>query len=191
MTRAKVKGAQSWDEMSNAYGSGRLQLRMSVAVIALLHVGFFTGLMVIGLKNPPQASIDLAGAPTARARADDFDNILEATRSRAGSGLHDVGRELGSLPLGEGTTSESEPTPSSEQGAAKPAVVDKPAPSNAKSPAPQKETAPKPSASIYVVTKGDTLSSISRKTGVSVAALKKANGLTSDTIQVGQKLKTQ
>ncbi len=41
----------------------------------------------------------------------------------------------------------------------------------------------------YTVVAGDTLWSISQKTGVTVATLKKLNGLTSDVIQVGQVLK--
>jgi|GEM_PF-357612 LysM repeat protein len=40
----------------------------------------------------------------------------------------------------------------------------------------------------YVVAKGDSLSRIAKKFGVSVADLKAANGLTSDTIKVGQTL---
>ena len=41
----------------------------------------------------------------------------------------------------------------------------------------------------YTVRKGDTLSSIARKHGISVATLKKRNGLKGDNIRVGQKLK--
>lgn len=41
----------------------------------------------------------------------------------------------------------------------------------------------------YTVRKGDTLSSIARKHGVSVATLKKRNGLKNDNIRVGQRLK--
>ncbi|MBR1798378.1 MAG: transglycosylase SLT domain-containing protein [Bacteroidales bacterium] len=41
----------------------------------------------------------------------------------------------------------------------------------------------------YTVRKGDTLSQIARKHGVSVATLKKRNGLKNDNIHVGQKLK--
>lgn len=41
----------------------------------------------------------------------------------------------------------------------------------------------------YTVRKGDTLSSIARKHGVSVSTLKKRNGLKGDNIRVGQKLK--
>ena len=41
----------------------------------------------------------------------------------------------------------------------------------------------------YTVRKGDTLSSIARRYGVSVSTIKKRNGLKSDNIRVGQKLK--
>ncbi len=41
----------------------------------------------------------------------------------------------------------------------------------------------------YTVRKGDTLSSIARKHGISVATLKKRNGIKGDKIRVGQKLK--
>lgn len=40
----------------------------------------------------------------------------------------------------------------------------------------------------HTVVKGDTLYSLSRKYGTTVAALKSANGLTSDTIRLGQTL---
>mgnify|MGYP000740072015 CR=1 FL=1 len=42
---------------------------------------------------------------------------------------------------------------------------------------------------VYVVRKGDTLYSISRKTGVSVKDLKKLNGLKNNTIHIGRRLK--
>jgi len=40
----------------------------------------------------------------------------------------------------------------------------------------------------YVVQKGDTLTSIAKNYGVTIAELKKANNLTSDALKVGQKL---
>ena len=43
----------------------------------------------------------------------------------------------------------------------------------------------------YTVRRGDTLSSIARKHGISVAQLKKRNGLKGDNIRVGQKLKVR
>jgi LysM repeat protein len=41
---------------------------------------------------------------------------------------------------------------------------------------------------VYVVQQGDTLYSIARTHGVSVDAIKQANGLTSDEIYIGQQL---
>ena len=54
--------------------------------------------------------------------------------------------------------------------------------------------APKPQTvdtNTYVVQKGDTLYSLSKKFKVSVTQLKKSNGLTSSEIQVGQRLRIQ
>ena len=42
---------------------------------------------------------------------------------------------------------------------------------------------------VYVVRKGDTLSGIAHKNGISVSQLKRRNGLTKDLIRIGQKLK--
>lgn len=67
-------------------------------------------------------------------------------------------------------------------GASPPAAPPAPAPA-ADSPTP----APVPSA--YTVQRGDTLYAISRRLGVDVAALKAANGLRGDLLQVGQILK--
>ena len=47
----------------------------------------------------------------------------------------------------------------------------------------------KAKSNIYVVRKGDTLSAIAEKHGISVAALKKQNRLKGDRILVDQKLK--
>lgn len=40
----------------------------------------------------------------------------------------------------------------------------------------------------YTVVSGDTLSAISRRTGASVSAIKQVNGMTTDTVRLGQKL---
>jgi LysM repeat protein len=42
---------------------------------------------------------------------------------------------------------------------------------------------------LHIVAKGDTLSAIAKRYGTTIAALKASNGLKSDTIKVGQKLK--
>jgi LysM repeat protein len=51
-----------------------------------------------------------------------------------------------------------------------------------------KPISPKPN-SYYVIKSGDTLSAIASRNHTTVAALKRANGLSSDTIRVGQRLK--
>jgi septal ring factor EnvC (AmiA/AmiB activator) len=45
-----------------------------------------------------------------------------------------------------------------------------------------------PSSNEYVVQKGDTLTLVAKSKGVSIADLRKANNLTSDSLKVGQKL---
>lgn len=56
-------------------------------------------------------------------------------------------------------------------------------------PPPVVKTVPKPSFKLYKVKSGDTLGEIASKHHVSIAAIKKANHLRSDTIQIGQTLK--
>lgn len=68
-----------------------------------------------------------------------------------------------------------------------PKPVPKPAPKPVPKPAPK--PAPKPKPKTYTIVKGDTLSGIAVKTGVSVATLKKLNGLKSDLIYAGHILK--
>jgi len=54
---------------------------------------------------------------------------------------------------------------------------------------PVAKAAPAPGGKSHTVVKGDTLAKISRKYGVSVDALKQANGLKSDTVVLGSKLR--
>ena len=67
-------------------------------------------------------------------------------------------------------------------------------PAPAPSPAPAPTSAPTPTpapapAGFHLVERGDTLFSISRRYGLSVAQLKKLNNMTDDTIKIGQTLK--
>ena len=48
---------------------------------------------------------------------------------------------------------------------------------------------PKPSPRVHKVKKGENLGKISARYGVSIAAIKKANGLKNDKITIGQRLK--
>lgn len=57
------------------------------------------------------------------------------------------------------------------------------------SPPPAPAPKPKPSVRYHKVASGDTLYSLSRKYGVSVSALKKTNGLSTDLIRRGQSLR--
>lgn len=56
-------------------------------------------------------------------------------------------------------------------------------------PAKKPVTKKKSTGSIYTVVKGDTLSAIARKKGTTVAKIKAANGLSSDFLSIGKKLK--
>lgn len=55
--------------------------------------------------------------------------------------------------------------------------------------APAPPVAPTASTTVHTVAKGDTLTSLAKKYNTSVPSLKSANGLRSDTISLGQKLK--
>jgi LysM repeat protein len=90
------------------------------------------------------------------------------------------------LPLGTALEAKTltpipNPTDSSE-----PTTPPTPAPTTGPSVTPT--PTPSPSAKTYVVVSGDTLSKIATKFGITVAALKLANGLTSDLISIGKKL---
>jgi LysM repeat protein len=47
----------------------------------------------------------------------------------------------------------------------------------------------KPTSTRYTVKKGDSLSAVASRTGTSVTALKKANGISGSTIRPGQSLR--
>lgn len=110
--------------------------------------------------------------------------LLEANRLSEGQPIY-IGETL-MIPAVAGTgkteTAEADSTPAPKTG---PSSEEKK----------KEKTEPKPSAppsadaGTHVVVTGDTLTSIAKKHGTTVAALKSANGLGSDVISTGQKLK--
>ncbi len=66
-----------------------------------------------------------------------------------------------------------------------PAASPTPAPRSAPKPAPR----PAPRATVHTVVSGDSLWKIAKKYSVTVDAIKKANGMTKDTVVLGAKLK--
>ena len=61
-------------------------------------------------------------------------------------------------------------------------------PSPVKNYSPQPAYTPPPSKSVHKVAKGDTLYSISRNYGTSVAALRQANGINGSLIRIGERI---
>lgn len=81
-----------------------------------------------------------------------------------------------------------EPVPdSSGYVAPAPAEPNYSAPPSTPSPAPSRRSSG--GGGTYTVVKGDTLYALARRKGTSVKAIKNANGLSSDVIRIGQKLK--
>ncbi|MCH5234868.1 MAG: LysM peptidoglycan-binding domain-containing protein [Muribaculaceae bacterium] len=71
------------------------------------------------------------------------------------------------------------------------AAVTKPAPSNNKTQTstPKKQTTTSSKTTTHLVSKGETLSTIAKKYGTTITAIKNANGLKNDNIRAGQTLK--
>ena len=87
-------------------------------------------------------------------------------------------------------SSESAPEPVVEEKAAEPAPAVAPAPkAKAKKEKAKPAAKPKPKTTTHTVRRGENLSKIAKKYGVTVQALKKANNFAGDQIQVGQKIK--
>ncbi|MDB6079595.1 MAG: putative endopeptidase p60 [Akkermansiaceae bacterium] len=101
----------------------------------------------------------------------------------------------GSSTYGQAAYEDNTTAPVTPAPAPAPAATPRPAPRPAAS-TPAASPAPKPSApepiagsgKVHVVGKGDTLWGIGKKYGVSVDSIKKANGLTKDTVVLGAKL---
>lgn len=173
-----------FEQVSPAYGSGRLRAKLSLGVIATLHVGFLVGVLVIGLKNaPPSASasaLELLKTPNSpRVSEDVFDELFEKNVGPGATNLTQIANSLSSQPLPG-----SEPPPveveTTEEGSGSTGAPE-PAPSVS-------ETQERQEREVWVVKRGDTLFGVARKMGVSVSALQAKNNLEGSKIEVGQKL---
>lgn len=81
------------------------------------------------------------------------------------------------------------PIPQSDPYAFSPPAEPTPAPAPSSSSRSSSSASSSSSHSRYTVKKGDTLYSLARKNGTSVAKIKSANGMSSDLIRIGQTLK--
>lgn len=171
-----------FEQVSPAYGSGRLRAKLSLAVIATLHVGFLIGVFIIGLKNAPPASsataLDLLKASEPpRVDEDVFDEIFEKHAPGGATNLTQIANELSSQPLPGADPDVEAGSPPEEESTASQTASNDP------------EPAPAPSVGVWVVKSGDTLSKIAREMGTTVKALQEKNNIEGALIRVGQELK--
>lgn len=173
-----------FEQVSPAYGSGRLRAKLSLGVIATLHVGFLAGVLVIGLKNaPPSASasaLELLKTPTSpRVSEDVFDELFERNVGSGATNLTQIADALSSQPLpGNEAPPAVEQNSQEESGSSGDTEPPPSAPETPESEEPE----------VWVVKRGDTLFGVARKMGVSVSALQSKNNLDGTKIEVGQKL---
>ena len=140
--------------------------------------------------EPEAAWRGLASSPTTRISRP---AVLVAAAALAVIGLLVLGSVLGILngAPGESASPTASPSPSpsaSPVASSPPASAAPSAPASAPVPSPTPVVTPAPSQRTYVVQQGDTLNDIAQRFGTTAAAIKAANGLTSDTINVGQVL---
>lgn len=140
--------------------------------------------------EPEAAWRGLASSPTTRISRP---AVLVAAAALAVIGLLVLGSVLGILngAPGESASPTTSPSPSpsaSPVASSLPASAAASAPASAPVPSPTPVVTPAPSQRTYVVQQGDTLNDIAQRFGTTAAAIKAANGLTSDTINVGQVL---
>ena len=119
--------------------------------------------MAASYKTPIANPDDLAPAPTATPTATPMATPLVTPKPTAS------------------TSASPKPT-------ATPTATATPKPSSSATPTPNPTATPATATKTYTVVSGDTLTKIALKFGVTVTAIKTANSLTSDVIQLGQKL---
>jgi len=120
--------------------------------------------------------------------------ILEATEERHPVHFHVAVLQRGSFaPAAAVATATQAPTTPSQPATVAAAPVSDSAAGTVEippRPAAEPETKPASNPATYVVRKGDNLSVIAKRLGVTVTRLKSLNGLKTSTLQPGQKLKT-
>lgn len=139
--------------------------------------------------EPEAAWRGLASSPTTRISRP---AVLVAAVALAVVGLLVLGSLVGLLngaPAGASQTASPSPSLSaSPLPSSPPASAAASAPASAPVPSTTPVVTPAPSQTTYVVQQGDTLNVIAQRFGTTAEAIKAANGLTSDTINVGQVL---
>jgi LysM repeat protein len=122
-------------------------------------------------------------------------STAELPPAEALTGLHEEPAATSTIhssePVQESVAVKSEVLPPAPMPAtvASPAIVTAQTPVTAATAVVAPTTAPQPTEQIYTVKKGDSLTRIAKANHTTIAALKQANGLTSDNIVVGRKLK--
>lgn len=112
--------------------------------------------------------------------------ILASCASKGGGENYDVANPYAAPDYGDGGATANQPSdvnPAYDT----PAVYEEAAPTPAADPAPTPE--PAAQATVHTVVRGDSLWKIAKQYGVSVDAIKQANGMTKDTAVLGTKLK--
>lgn len=110
--------------------------------------------------------------------------ILSSCASQSGGGGedYDVANPYAAPDYGDGDVAANQPSDVNP-------AYDTPAVYEDVAPAPDLSPAPAASATVHTVVRGDSLWKIAKQYGVTVDAIKQANGLTKDTAVLGAKLK--
>lgn len=134
-------------------------------------------------EKPPEAA-----APTIAAASTNYETPPTTSSDPYASVYSSEGIGSGSTASSKPKTSSSSSGSSSSSKSKTTASKPKPKPTVAKA-KPKPKAKPQPSSISYTVKKGDTLYGLANRYGTSVAAIKKASGLSSDSLRDGRTLK--
>jgi LysM repeat protein len=161
----------------------RRRERFQIGVYAVLATAtvFLAGMLIQGCQNHQKAADDDSTRPSAETATNETASPTNAAlaadpKPETNAAVPPAAAAVPGAPApansGAAATAEAAPNP--------------PPPAAAAEPAP---TAPRSGEKVYVVKKGDSLARIAKSHGTTVKALKAANGLKSDVILAGRKLK--